>query len=463
MARDGRRKKTVSRQGVVVCVCLLLLAIVSVKCQSKRMAHFKLNSVETIGRSLENTIFVDTIGKVNFSLTDGGFSPGPKIYLDKRLLQDSAQVKGLYKKLRKMLTRFYIEEFGIILAYHVSQIEEIKNIGIDLEGNFKLISRKNVSIKKKAPKLSKKFIKRSKFSSWNTLEEGGQISIEEEVGQNAHGFGKPPTGMENRPPSGEFERYKSARLSAGTGSYNVSFLSLKNSNSVSSSSSKFFGRGRSVRKLHVITSKVNKQIALCKCRTNHKLHLKLMVLSQSLLFIINNSIDTVNTPWYSMPDFIALLLEDIMRISSAMRFIEPVFAKFKSIKEYFKYSKKHISRSQKKHYLKFFSDRRNSYQTKFLLQILGVTVSFFGNIFNVLVEEFRNSNSVADLATQIEVSSATDYSENGARRKLFSKQDLILISEYIDKLPNRDNCILYQKSENMSINTPSPMSVFSLC
>lgn len=458
MGGDGRRKETVFRQ-VVVCLCLLLLTFDSVKGQAKRMPHFKLNSIETIGRSLENTIFVDTIGKVNFSLTNSGFTPGPKIYLDKRLLQDSTQVKRLYMTLRKMLINFYIEKFGIILAYHMSQIEEIKSIGIDLGGNFKLINHRRAPSKKKASKLNSKLIKKSNFSkSSNVLEEAG-IILNEQADQNVDELGEKPTKVNAEPSFNQARHFKAAGVN-----YPLSFLNLKNSNFATSSCSKIFGVRRNIQKLHVVTSKVNKQIAFCRCKTTHVLHSRLIMLSQSLLFIINGSIDTVNMPWYSMPDFISLLLEDIMRISSIMRFIGPTFSRFKSIKEYYKYSKKHISRAQKKHYLKFFSDRRNNYQTKFLLQILGVAVSFFANIFHHLVEEFRESHTVAGLATQIEVSSAVDYRENEAKNRLFSKQDLILVNEYIDKLQNQDNCILYQKSENnMSFNMLNPKSVFSLC
>ncbi|KAJ1609345.1 putative signal peptide protein [Cryptosporidium canis] len=410
------------------------------------MPHFELNSVEQIGRSLKNTIYVDTMEKVSFPLTNSGFSPGPKIYLDKRLLQDSRQVKGLYKTLRRILLKFYIEEFGIVLTYHMSQIEEIKYVGIDSGGNFRLISPKPAPIKKKLPKLTKKMIKKGKFSKLYTLEEAGLMDS----------GGQPPAvGDYDKSVSHGQERSRVEFLRTAP----VSFLNMKSSKSM------FHGleARKGIKRLHLITSKVNQQIAVCKCNTSHKLHSKLIMMAQSLLFIINNSIDTIQTPWYSMPDFVALLLEDIMRIASIMRFLGPLFTKFNSIKEYYKYSKKNINYTQKRHYLKFFSDKRSNYQTKFLLQMLAVSISFIGNIFNSLVDEFQYRNNASDLATPIEILNASDYKANGSKKKMFSKQDLIIISEYIDKLPNKNNCVLYQKAENISINQLSQKSVFSLC
>ncbi|KAH8581881.1 uncharacterized protein ELE39_003684 [Cryptosporidium sp. chipmunk genotype I] len=409
------------------------------------MAHFELNSIETISRSLKNTVFVDNHEKVNFPLSNSGFSPGPKIYLMKELLQDRKEVKKLYKTLRKMLIKFYIEEFGIILTYHMSQIEEIKLMGIDTNGHFRLVNHKQKPIKKKLPKLSKKMIKKSQFSKSNTLEEVGLMS-KELYSQNKQA--EHSTFSENEKSQIEFLKARP-----------ISFLKMKNSNPKFSA----FKNGRKIKNLHIISSKVNKQVAVCKCKSDHKLHLKLIMIAQSLLFVINNSIDTNNTPWYSMPDFIALLLEDILRITSIMRFIGPTFTHFKNIKEYYKYSKKHINRSQKKHFLKFFSDRRNSYQTKFLLQILGITVSFFGNIFNSFIEDFRNSHYFVDLATQIEISNPNDLKNKNPILQKFSKQDFILISEYIERLPNKNNCIIYPMVENTSISTPDQKSIFSLC
>ncbi|TRY53133.1 Uncharacterized protein CTYZ_00002304 [Cryptosporidium tyzzeri] len=428
----------------IIIFLYLLSSFNIIRCNGEKMTHFELNSVETISRSLKNTIFVDNLEKVNFPLANDGFSPGPKVYIIKELLQNRREVKKLYKILRKMLIKFYIEKFGIILTYHMSQIEEIKLMGIDTNGYFRLINHQQKPIKKKLPKLSKKIIKKSQFAKTNTLEDFGLMTkdLDAKNKQDEHS-----TFIENEASQIEF-------LSARP----ISFLKMKNSNTNIDA----FENKRSLKKLHMINSKVNKQVAFCKCKSDHKLHLKLIMIAQSLLFVINNSIDTNSTPWYSMPDFIALLLEDILRITSIMKFIGPNFKQFKSIKEYYKYSKKHIKKSQKKHFLKFFSDRRNNYQTNFLLQILGITISFFGNIFNSFIEDFRNSHSTSDLATQIEISNANDLKKKNSMIKI-SKQDIIFISEYIERLPNKNNCIIYPMIENISISAPNQKSIFSLC
>ncbi|KAF7458339.1 hypothetical protein HWI79_1038 [Cryptosporidium felis] len=401
-------------------------------CVGKKMSHFELNTLDTITRSLKNTVFVDIMGKTSFSLTNSGFSPGPKIYLKRDVLRNHKEVKAIFKMIRKKLMKFYIEEFGIILAYHMSQIEQIDQVGIDTHGNIRLVVFSPNRSKKKMLPLKKGLTKKGKFPSSNTLEEVGRVNRDLRATQELSSSYSEHTGFE------PFNKF------------GVSLLNLKSA----------FNR---IGELHVVSSKANNQIAICKCKISHSVHSKLVMVSQTLLFAIHHSIDHLNSPWYSMPDFISVLLEDLMRISSIMRFLGPMHSKFKNIKEYYKYAKKQTKNGQRNYFKKFFTNKRNNYQTKFLLQILGIIISFFGNIFNSFFEDFRRNPALIDFAAQIEISSGAEFKVPNSKKKLFSKQDLIFISEYIEGLSDNKNCITYPKVKGDSFGSPDERAIFTLC
>ncbi|KAH7650032.1 hypothetical protein FG379_003112 [Cryptosporidium bovis] len=383
----------------------------------------ELNSIKTINAGLQNTIYIDSENEISFSLTNSLFEPGSKIYIEKESLRDSREVKKTFKKMRVILVEFYVNMFGIVLTDYLSQVEEIESMGIDLEGSFKLIKKNGYKSRKKMKILDKKLLK-------NAIFRGGNI-----IGIS----GKPANYFENSDSS-----LKLINKHQGEAGRKVTSGTFKQ------------------KKLHVISSKVSDQIAICKCKLDARKHFKLIQMAQTLIFAIFNTIDSRNSPWYSLPDFIAILLSDLMEVASIMKFLGPLYSYFENTREYFNYSKRRIGLWRRKYYSTFFSDKRNNYHTKFLLEILGITLSFIGNIFYSFISDFNKHARLANLASSIEVGYANSFKSSDNGKKIFSKQDLILMNEYINRLPNDHNCIIYSNTINIEINSPRETRL-SLC
>ncbi|KAH8740164.1 hypothetical protein FG386_001825 [Cryptosporidium ryanae] len=408
---------------LILGIAVLISQVRNLKCKGK--FAIELNSIDTITDGLRHTIYIDAENEVSFSLTNSFFEPGPNIYIEKKSLSNSREVKKVFKKMRVILVEFYVNMFGIVLADYLSQVEEIEPMGVDLEGNFKLINRSNFKYKNKMKFLDKKLLKSAVFKGSHIIGVAGE-------------------------PVNYFRNSGSS-------------LKLINNHQGETERRNIF-ESLGKKKLHVINSKASGQIAICRCRLDKKRHFMLIQMAQTFLFAIFNTVDSKNSPWYSLPDFIAILLRDLMEVASIMKFLGNLYPYFKNTREYFNYSKKRMTFGRKKYYSHFFGDKKNNYHTKFLLEIFGITLSFIGNVFYSFITDFKRNSEFnnSNLASSIQIEYANNFKRSDSGEKFFSKQDIILINEYINRLPNDNNCVIYSDVKNIKINSPGETKL-SLC
>ncbi|OII76071.1 hypothetical protein cand_008170 [Cryptosporidium andersoni] len=413
--------------------------------KNNKLINFNIDPITKINERIKRTVILDNNTKNMFPITNEGLPIGPSIVITRQDLAMSNTNYNTFSLMRKILKNLYRSSYGIILASKFSKVENIRIFAIDTSGQFRPIDISQ-SNSKKIDGLNKKWLKKRKIPTLKaTLKDLGidhnysSIKKENLISERSNELSFNINGMDlinNR------ERKKPVSL--------IQIRTLKNN-------------FNTMLNIHMITvsSRIKENLILCRCSIKPIDHKRLLELAQTLQFSIINGININNIIWFNLPKMIRLLLLDIMRNSSIIRAMSPLFKLYNNTEEYFNIAKYYSTEEQKQYYKNYFSDIRNSYKNKLLIEFLSETIGLFGNFFQELIS---NNNIQEDILKEIEISSI-DKSlliNNNIDTYTFDDKYQVLNSILLD-LPDNNNCLLSSIEIFKEASEASYKSFFSLC
>ncbi|EEA06481.1 uncharacterized protein CMU_009730 [Cryptosporidium muris RN66] len=414
--------------------------------KNNKLIDFNIDPIIKINERIKRTVILDSNTKNIFPIINGCLPIGPSIVITKQDLTMSNTNYNTFLLMRRILKNLYRSSYGIILASKFSKVENIRIFAIDTSGQFRPIDIIQ-SNSKKIDGLNKKWLKKRKIpTSKATLKDLGidhnYSSIKKEenlISEGSNGLSLNINGMDL---INNEERKKPVSL--------IQIRTLKNN--------KF----KKMLNIHMITipSRIKEDLILCKCSIKPIDHKRLLELAQTLQFSIINGININNIIWFNLPKMIRLLLLDIMRNSSIIRAMSPLFKLYNNTEEYFNIAKYYSTEQQKQYYKNYFSDIRNSYKNKLLIEFLSETIGLFGNFFQELI----SNDNIQDILEEIEISSIEKslLINNNIDTYTFDDKYQVLNSILLD-LPANNNCILSSIEIFKEASEASYKSFFSLC
>ncbi|KAL7065666.1 hypothetical protein ACR3K2_38900 [Cryptosporidium serpentis] len=414
--------------------------------KNNKLIDFDINPITKINERIKRTVILDKNTKNIFPITNEGLPIGPSIVITKQDLAISNTKYNTFLLMRRILQNLYRSSYGIILASKLSKVENIRIFAIDTAGQFRPIDINPLN-SKKIDSLNKKWLKKRKIpTSKATLKDLG-------INNNYSSIKKEENLISEE--NNEF-------------SFNINGIDLINNKKIKKPVSLIQIRSlknnnfKNMSNIHMITipSRIKKNLILCKCSIKPIDHKRLLELAQTLQFNIINGININNIIWFSLPKMIRLLLLDIMKNSSIIRAMGPLFKLYSNTEEYFNTAKYYSTEKQKQYYKNYFSNIRNSYKNKILLEFLSETISLFGNFFQELIS--NEDNIQEDILEKIEISNLEKslIINNNIDTYTYYDKYQALNSILLD-LPDNNNCFLSSIEE--IFKETSYRSFFSLC